>query len=453
MPTKYIVRRVIRVEESPMWEGYKRFRDNVKAKGPADRVKRLDPPALTQKVVKAHPEVFEKLDESINEVYLWHGTDMKAALSIAQNDFRIDLSGSKVGSMFGAGVYMAESCTKSDEYSCDTPGEYYDGVYPLLLSRCVLGKFYYTEKRGDQEGEKQFKAGEVESIVGDMAKTRNTFREIVLFDKDQIYPEYIVLFSRLHAKDNEADLRQKAAVAFQAQLPVYWTNCHKNPFTDSFHEKYPVRAKTRLFLEKLVSECCTRGKKVVSAQRIENSDQYKQYITFKKLLHRRELVCTPINELDGNPSSGHALTMHKMAAFESYSVISLSNIDVNINEMLLWHGTSKDAADAITKSGFKIPRGGASHGSRFGQGAYFAENLDKSLDYASASGGVQYILLCRVLCGDMYYTTAGSLGNAHDKAKSDQKDSVLANPNSSGPREFIVLEERQVYPEFLLTVH
>ena len=33
------------------------------------------------------------------EVYLWHGTNVRAALSIAQNDFRIDLAGSSTGTM------------------------------------------------------------------------------------------------------------------------------------------------------------------------------------------------------------------------------------------------------------------------------------------------------------------------------------------------------------------
>ena len=40
-------------------------------------------------------------------------------------------------------------------------------------------------------------------------------------------------------------------------------------------------------------------------------------------------------------------------------VISLSNIDLSINEMLLWHGTSKAASSAITKDGFRIPKGDA----------------------------------------------------------------------------------------------
>merc|ERR1719272_127417 len=117
-----------------------------------------------------------------------------------------------------------------------------------------MGKFYYTEQKGDTAGEDKVKAGECDSVVGDRAKAANTFRELVVFNKDQIYPEYIVFVSRLHAADDEAQMRERAKIAFQAQLPVYWTNCHLDPFKDNFHEQYPVRQKTMVFLRRLLSD-------------------------------------------------------------------------------------------------------------------------------------------------------------------------------------------------------
>jgi len=94
---------------------------------------RVDPNVLSHDVVLKHKEVFEPLDESINEVYLWHGTNVRVALSIAQHDFDLSLAGSGAGTMYGAGAYLAESCTKADEYSgCDEPGGYYEGIYALF---------------------------------------------------------------------------------------------------------------------------------------------------------------------------------------------------------------------------------------------------------------------------------------------------------------------------------
>jgi len=458
LPTGYIVRRVIRVEESDMFEGYKKKRDEIKASRSEatgdDSCQPFSPPLMTNEAASRHPEVFEKLDESINECYLWHGSNIQAVMSIAQNDFKMDLSGTGVGSMYGLGAYFAEACTKADEYAHDEPGGYYEEIFPLLLCRICMGKFYYTEKKGDQEGANKQKTGEVDSVMGDRAKAANTFRELVVFDKDQIYPEYILFVTRVHAADDEAELRKSAMhVPFQAQLPVYWKNCHLDPFKDSFAEQFKVRAKTMVFLQKLVSECNSRGMEIIEAHRVENATMYSQYVTFKKALMDSDDRCIPVNELDGNPSSGYALTMHKMAAYETSSVICLANIDMSINEMLLWHGTSKDAMEKIAKGGFRIPKGSEiAHGARFGNGAYLAESLDKSLDYASTDGGVQHVMLCRALCGKMYYTEASSERYAHDKARSDDKVSVLANPNGSGPREFIVLEENQVYPEFLMVL-
>merc|ERR1712216_61971 len=118
---------------------------------------------------------------------------------------------------------------------------------------------------------------------------------------------------------------------------------------------------------------------------------------------------------------------------------------------LLWHGTSKEAAEAIVLNDFVIPEGRATHGTRFGKGAYFAEDLEKSLSYAPIDGdGRQWVLLCRVLCGDMYYTEVGSLPGAVDLARQAGKDSVLANPDARGPREFIMPTTDQVYPEHIL---
>lgn len=51
-----------------------------------------------------------------------------------------------------------------------------------------------------------------------------------------------------------------------------------------------------------------------------------------------------------------------------------------LNEMLLWHGTTKKAAETIAEEGFLVA-GTASHGWRFGNGVYLAEDLTKSLDY------------------------------------------------------------------------
>lgn len=47
---------------------------------------------------------------------------MRKGLAIAQDDFKLSFAGSTTGSMFGEGLYFAESCTKADEYAKDDKG-------------------------------------------------------------------------------------------------------------------------------------------------------------------------------------------------------------------------------------------------------------------------------------------------------------------------------------------
>ena len=56
-----------------------------------------------------------RLDASMNEFYLMHGTSPDGALGITDKGFRLELTGSHAGSMFGQGAYFAECSSKADE--------------------------------------------------------------------------------------------------------------------------------------------------------------------------------------------------------------------------------------------------------------------------------------------------------------------------------------------------
>lgn len=604
LPTSYVVRRIIRVEDAKMWARYVDRRTSIQENRTGNYWK-FDPLVMTDEIAGTFDEVFETLDTELNEVYLWHGTSVRTALAIAQNDFNIDLAGTSFGTMYGAGAYLAESCTKADEYSYDEPGGYYDGIFAMILCRVCMGKFYYTTSRDTEAGDK-VASGEFDSTLGDRSKSVHTFREFVVYNADQLYPEYIVLYSRVHRSDDEALVRKAASTPFHMELPVYWANCHVNPHGDQFCVQYRVRQATANLLQRLVAgaiSCDTQwsGIRLVEALRVEDSEMWSRYVEFKRSLQARlqtgdatdenkeviraspvadtrssddwihflescrlsgkvsrlhfvcewkdqdwgntkgsikvclvsasgakvverelfgtcrsdgvkgwkkaervfrgdepiiqktgcgmrfqlsyrvggggghqlyikNLVCTlqymniddvsipamahcvPANELDGDPESGQSLTTTLLGELNAEDGISLENLDASLNELLLWHGTNEDAATAIAKGGFHIPRGErAKHGKRFGEGAYFAEALAKSLDYAVADrSGLYYVLLCRITCGEFYYTESSTASGAHNAAQAEGKDSVLANPMKAGPREYIVLDESQVYPEFIL---
>lgn len=146
--------------------------------------------------------VWQEVDEltcdvispNINEFYLFHGTSAEAAAAITEGDFRLDLAGSNAGMLYGRGVYFAESATKSDEYAKQDRRT----LYPMLVCRVTLGRILYTDEEYPKTSNlvKQCTSGLHHSVLGDREKCRNTFREMIVYDTDQAYPEFLVWYSR-----------------------------------------------------------------------------------------------------------------------------------------------------------------------------------------------------------------------------------------------------------------
>eukprot|EP00397_Hematodinium_sp_SG-2012_P007039 GEMP01007079.1.p1 GENE.GEMP01007079.1~~GEMP01007079.1.p1 ORF type:complete len:841 (+),score=183.34 GEMP01007079.1:60-2582(+) len=136
----------------------------------------------------------EPVDPAYNEFYLWHGTRPEAAEAITSGDFRVDLAGSHAGTLYGRGIYFAEASSKSDEYTEDDA----NGLRPLILCRVVCGRINYNDD-GHPDVSKLVESctsGSFHSVLGDREKIRNTYREFIVYDNDQAYPEYIVWYKR-----------------------------------------------------------------------------------------------------------------------------------------------------------------------------------------------------------------------------------------------------------------
>jgi hypothetical protein len=374
--------------------------------------------------------------------------------------------------MYGKGCYLAENCTKADEYSKDEPGGFYDGIFVMLLCRVCLGKTYYTTHRNENARD-HVEDGTHDSTLGDRLKTAGTFREFVVYDANQIYPEYVVVYQRGFKDDDPIEKDAELAIPFHMEVPVYWKNCYIKPREETFLQQYTVRPTTKFHLEELARSCLITGDLkpsslvVLSARRIEHSLMWTRYVDYKCGLREKALS-------DGNKflgaavldNTGHVLTDIQLDRFHFDGTISKDFLDEALCEHMLWHGTSRAAAENIVINDFHVPKQSeAIHGTRFGVGAYFAEDLAKSVYYAPddetndeicTNDGVfssqKCILLCRVLCGDMFYTDASSEPAAVTMACALGKNSVLANPNGKGPREFIVPSAEQVYPEYILMV-
>merc|ERR1712039_733 len=127
-----------------------------------------------------------------------HGTKPSSAMSIVAEGFRIDKAGSKTGTMFGHGAYFAEASSKADEYAEEGDEGIYAGLYAMLLCRVCCGRIQRVLKAGDPMISDGLKAGMFDTVLGDREAAVGTYREFVVFDAAQVYPEYVFLYSREH---------------------------------------------------------------------------------------------------------------------------------------------------------------------------------------------------------------------------------------------------------------
>ncbi|XP_028268993.1 protein mono-ADP-ribosyltransferase PARP14-like isoform X3 [Parambassis ranga] len=121
------------------------------------------------------------------------------------------------------------------------------------------------------------------------------------------------------------------------------------------------------------------------------------------------------------------------------------------NEKLLFHGTGAKSIDLINNKGFNRSYAGA-HGAMYGNGSYFAVDPSYSAQrYATVDQqGRRRMYQARVLVGDY---TNGKSGLITPPSKSgvaaDLYDSVT--DNTANPNMFVVFNDIQAYPEYLIT--
>lgn len=137
----------------------------------------------------------ERLIPQCNEWYLFHGTDGKSAEQICEGDFRIANAGIATGTLYGRGAYLAESISKADEYAKPNA----EGHYAVLIVRGLGGNVLYTAEL-EPDPEELVEAcieGPYDCVLGDREACRNTYREFVFFDSQNIFAEYLVFYERL----------------------------------------------------------------------------------------------------------------------------------------------------------------------------------------------------------------------------------------------------------------
>ena len=122
-------------------------------------------------------------------------------------------------------------------------------------------------------------------------------------------------------------------------------------------------------------------------------------------------------------------------------------------ELYLFHGTKSDTIDAICQQGFDWRMCGK-HGTKYGKGSYFACSAYYSHHYTAnqeTPRSYKHMFLARVLVGSY---TNGDSSLTRPPPKDPRNPNILFDSccdNMSNPSLFVVFENGQSYPEFLIT--
>jgi len=133
-------------------------------------------------------------DNEINEQYLLMGTGIRNAMPILNKGFIVDLLEGIGGSLFGPGGYLQECSSRADEQSEDLRTDpAFQCVYCMIVVRAAVGRCLITTspKNCQDVHEKKFN-----SVCGDLEARQGWYREYVFFDDKQLYPEYLVFYTR-----------------------------------------------------------------------------------------------------------------------------------------------------------------------------------------------------------------------------------------------------------------
>lgn len=206
VPTGYRLAGVFRNQNPSLWTRYNRTKASI-----AHDCATGD---FSQEVVESSKAPFDDfgnvLDSRINEWRLFHGSSLTACEDVCENNFRLALAGTgatwkkngeaKGNPLYGPGVYLTERITKADEYATPSRFERDQTLHSVLLCRTIGGRTnVLTKNEIDPLAlQKAVFEGPNHSVLGDRVRElKKPYREIVVYDKDQVYPEYLITYVRL----------------------------------------------------------------------------------------------------------------------------------------------------------------------------------------------------------------------------------------------------------------
>ncbi|KAL9642287.1 hypothetical protein ABK040_007286 [Willaertia magna] len=135
--------------------------------------------------------------KEINEVHLFHGCSAQLENEIIKKG--LDPKKSKIENMFGVGVYFACDSSKSNQYAkCEkhNSSTCFECEKKMFVCRVLLGESYIATKslRNITEPPEGKDSVIAPSEEFDGVKSETRFREYIVYNSDQIYPEYVITY-------------------------------------------------------------------------------------------------------------------------------------------------------------------------------------------------------------------------------------------------------------------
>ncbi|XP_061164307.1 uncharacterized protein LOC133173334 [Saccostrea echinata] len=137
----------------------------------------------------------------INEHYLFHGTKSSFIENITKKG--IDPRKSSDRLLFGQGIYCGESSTKADQYTDDKTNRQQTNL-KMLMVRLLIGNPFVSGKEHPYKHPPCSSCKTTNCLVGEhchydsiIVEGRWIFREFVVYEPNQCYPEYIITYDRV----------------------------------------------------------------------------------------------------------------------------------------------------------------------------------------------------------------------------------------------------------------
>jgi len=268
---------------------------------------------------------------------------------------------------------------------------------------------------------------------------------------------------------NRINIRQnfKPSNAENVQFPQWWPQQEGSPSLNLERKELvqaseEVKKAVQAMFDSTWRETATRDRldgktaKKMRVVKVEHNLNHRSWVNYS---NARQEVRDQVSQKGFKIEQRNALTSDEVLKWPC-----LGGVDSTVNEYVLFHGTQRKAVESICKSDFMISLSGTRARSLlYGKGVYFADSCSKSDEYAAKdkSDGYCTMLLCRVTCGQMFYTAertpdtdklveqcTKSNANFHsilgdrEKARGTYKEYVIYNNDLSYP-EFVVTYARE----------